>query len=95
MAGHGVQAVGDFRSLLEELIQRAEAAKPNGTIEPPLNKTDLGDISERVNSVFEPIAPADAKERKRSQYAVVETAVRDTFNDLLVSRASHRGKEHI
>lgn len=95
MAGHGVQAVGDFRSLLEELIQRAEAAKPNGTIEPPLNKADLGDISEHVNSVFEPIASTDVKERKRCQYAVVETAVRDTFNDLLVSRAAHRGKEHI
>ncbi|CAG8959381.1 hypothetical protein HYFRA_00001279 [Hymenoscyphus fraxineus] len=83
MAGQGVQAVGKFRELLEELLQEAEAAKPNGLIEPPLNKDDLGDISERVNSVFLPVTSPEV--RKRSQYAVVETAARDTFNDLLAT----------
>jgi THO complex subunit 1 len=91
MAGHAVQAVDDFRGLLLEMLQRAEQQKQTDTVEPPLNKPDFADLFERVESVFPSTAPPEIK--KRSQCAIIETAVRDTFNNLLVSRASARSSK--
>ena len=88
MASHAVQAVDDFGGLLLEMLQRAEQQKQTDTVEPPLDKTDFTDLFERVESIFSSTAPPEVK--KRSQWAVIETAVRDTFNSLLVSRASAR-----
>jgi THO complex subunit 1 len=88
MAGHAVQAVDDFGGLLLEMLQRAEQQKQTDTVEPPLNKSDFTDLFERVESIFPSTAPPEVK--KRGQCAVIETAVRDTFNNLLVSRASGR-----
>lgn len=84
MAGHGVQAVHDFQELLQQMLLEAEVAKQTDTVEPPLNKADLEDLFVRASSIFPPLASPEI--RKRSQYAVIETAVRDTFNDLLVSQ---------
>ena len=87
MAGHGVPAVDEFGGLLRVMLRRArpkaEAIKVTNTVEPPLIKSDLTDLFEQVDSIFSPAASPELK--KRSQYAVIETAVRDAFNDLLVS----------
>lgn len=93
MAGHAVQAVDDFRGLLREMLQRAEQRKETNTVDLPLSKSDFTDLFERSEPIFPSTAPLEAK--KRSQYAVIETAVRDTFNNLLVSGASARTSKGI
>lgn len=86
MASHGVQAVDAVGELLREMLQRVEMVKQTNTVEPALKKTDLGELYERVDSIFPSASSQEVK--KRSQYAVIETAVRDTFNNILVS--AHR-----
>jgi THO complex subunit 1 len=96
MVGHGVPAVDEFGGVLRGMLQRArtkaKAFKDTNTVEPPLIKSDLTDIFERVDSIFSPAASPELK--KRSQYAVIETAVRDAFNNLLVSLESIRVWDH-
>jgi len=88
MAGHAVQAVDEFLALLVEMLQRAEQQKQTDTVEPPLNKSDFTGLFERVEPIFATTATPGVKPevKKRSQCAIIETAVRDTFNGLLVSR---------
>ncbi|TVY83925.1 Guanylate kinase [Lachnellula suecica] len=88
MAGHAVQAVDDFGGLLQDVLQRAEQQKQTDTVEPPLNKSDFADLFERVDSIFLSTA-ATPEIKKRSQWAVIETAVRDTFNNLLATSSVH------
>lgn len=92
MAGHAVQTVDEFGGLLWEMLQRAEQQKQTDTVEPPLNKSDFTDLFERVKPIFLSTATPEVKPevKKRSQCAVIETAVRDTFNSLLVSRELSR-----
>jgi THO complex subunit 1 len=85
MAGHGVQAVEDFGRLLEEMLGAASAIKRTSTMEPPLNKSDLGELFERVPSVFSPTSSLESRKH------IIETAARDAFNDLLVSHISSTG----
>jgi THO complex subunit 1 len=84
MAGHGVQAVEDFGRLLEEMLEAASAIKRTNTIEPPLNKTDLAELFEQVPLVFSPTSSLESRKH------IIETAARDAFNNLLVSRTSVR-----
>lgn len=83
MAGHGVQGVVIFGELLEDLLQRAEKVKQTNSIEPPLNKPGFADILERLESAF--FSSADSTELKKRSHAVIETAIRDKFNNLLAS----------
>ncbi|TVY28658.1 Uncharacterized protein LHYA1_G002303 [Lachnellula hyalina] len=85
MAGHAVQAVDEFLALLVEMLQRAEQQKQTDTVEPPLNKSDFTGLFERVEPIFATTATPGVKPevKKRSQCAIIETAVRDTFNGLL------------
>ena len=84
MAGHGVQAVKDFGRLLEEMLEAASAIKRTNTIEPPLNKTDLAELFEQVPLVFSTTSSLESRKH------IIETAARDAFNNLLVSRISVR-----
>ena len=86
MAGHGVQGVDDFSKLLLELLGRAQAVKNSSTVEPPVNKSDLGDLSERVEEEF--FSSATTPELRKRKHAVIETSVRETFNSILVSLLS-------
>jgi THO complex subunit 1 len=88
MAGHGVPGVVIFGELLEDLLQRAEEVKQADTIEPPLNKPDFADVLARLESTF--FSSADSTELRKRSHAVVETAIRDKFNNLLVSPTSRR-----
>ena len=89
MAGHGVQAVEDFGRLLQEMLERAREVKHTNTVEPPLNKSDLDELFERVDETFLSTTSLDSKKH------AIETAVRDTFNNLLVSSAFVRTQDYV
>lgn len=84
MACYGVQAVEDFGRFLEEMLGAALAIKRTSTIEPAINKSDLAEWFERLPSVLPPASTPEARKH------IIETAARDAFNNLLVSRASVR-----
>ena len=83
MAGHGVLGVDEFKKLLLEMLQRAETVKQSSAVEPPLNKSDPHDLFERVEGEF--FSSAATLELRKRKHAVIETAVRETFNSILVS----------
>jgi THO complex subunit 1 len=91
MAGHEVQAVDAFGELLNELLVRAEQVKQTNTVEPPLIKPDFQDILERVESTF--FSSAKTLESRKQSHAVIDIAIRDKFNNLLVSLSSTRSCE--
>ena len=82
--GYGLQVVAEFGKLLEEMLDKARAIKQTNTIEPPLNKSDLAEELERIESTFPKSTSSESKKH------AVETATRDTFNNLLVRRNSVR-----
>lgn len=90
MEGHGLPMVDSFAQLLSEMLQQAELVKETHTIESPLSKTELASTYERINQIF---SETSIESKKRSQYAIIETAVRDTFNNLLVSLAPVRAMD--
>jgi hypothetical protein len=91
--GHGVEGVAAFASLLAELLDRAETAKGKALIEPVLTKTEFGDVSTRLAELFADYPPLDIdadSTRKSRQFAIIETAIRDLFGSLIVSRSHPR-----
>ena len=83
MAGYAVEAVVVFHGLLQEMLNTARASKQTDTIKPPLARTDLNQLLQRVESIEHFSIPLEAN--KSFRYAVIETAIRSVFNDLLVS----------
>ncbi|KAH8122230.1 THO complex subunit 1 transcription elongation factor-domain-containing protein [Trichoderma asperelloides] len=87
----GVSAVSAFGELLNELLNEASAAKETTTIEPALSKSDFANIYDRVSSSLaraniagaESNAPQDSLRSR--QFAVVETAARDSFSKLIAT----------
>ncbi|EHK47272.1 uncharacterized protein TrAtP1_010066 [Trichoderma atroviride] len=87
----GVSAVSAFGELLNELLDEASAAKETTTIEPALSKSDFANIYDRVSSSLarssttgtESNAPQDSLRSR--QFAVVETAARDSFSKLIAT----------
>ena len=90
MVDHGVQGVGDFGDLLEEMMQRAEVVKQTDSVEPALSKSDFGDLVQKLESNF---YPQERRFERKPVHAIVETAFRDRFNTLLVSLEYMRGEE--
>lgn len=87
MASHGVQAVGDFGELLHEILVKASVVKGTDAVEPPLHRSNLSGLFERVDSIFPVTLSSESKRH------AIETAARDTFNNLLVSaKYLERGK---
>lgn len=89
----GVSAVGAFGRLLTELLDEASAAKQTTTIEPALAKSDFVNIHDRVSSSLTRSKSAGSTENnappdtlRSRQFALVETAARDFFSKLIVSR---------
>ncbi|RAL13666.1 THO complex subunit THO1/HPR1, partial [Aspergillus homomorphus CBS 101889] len=82
MAEVDVGAIPVYRSLIDELLSRAEHAKPEGQIEPPLTETQLGDS-------FWLVQGEDAQTAKKlgqqTQLAAVEIAFREKFYSLLAT----------
>ncbi|KAK4153697.1 THO complex subunit 1 transcription elongation factor-domain-containing protein [Chaetomidium leptoderma] len=84
---HGILGVGAAGAFLDELLARAESVKQTQSIEPPLDKSDFDDVRRQLSDAlgYEPPAdePGDAKKIQR--FAVIETAVRDTFKSLIAT----------
>jgi THO complex subunit 1 len=80
MASSMFLAVEEFGKFLEGMLEKARDVKKSDTIEPPLNKSDLYESFEQVNSMFPPTMSLES--RKHS----IDAAARDVFNNLLVSR---------
>ena len=85
MTGHGVEAVRAFTGLLRELLERAHETKQSTTIEPPLVKSHFTELLDRITTI--PFGNKSQGKRV-SQYAVIETATRAVFNEIVVSRTS-------
>ncbi|CRK13715.1 hypothetical protein BN1723_001976 [Verticillium longisporum] len=84
-----VSTVADVSAVLSDLLDRARGTKPP-TIEPALQKSDLGNDIDRIASIFADGRGAEATESaaqqsqdKIRQFAVIETAVRDLFKTLV------------
>lgn len=82
MSDHGVPAVGSFGSILQKMLERGKSSKDMGMVEPPMSKSDISDLLESCNTVFEQSNSIELK--TRNQYPIIETAIRDKFNALVV-----------
>jgi THO complex subunit 1 len=78
MAVYGVPAVGEMNAMLEAMLEQAQTVKQTHTIEPPLHKSDLSEL-------YDQVAGTPSSDSKKH---IIDTAVRDIFNNLLVSRSS-------
>lgn len=84
MAGENIASVKVYQQLVQGLLDKATEIKRDCSIEPPLTDADLGDAIRRIQQDQE----SGLKEQsQQAQYAVVETAFREKFYDLLVSNA--------
>ncbi|KAK4106920.1 hypothetical protein N658DRAFT_503299 [Parathielavia hyrcaniae] len=84
---HGSPGVAAAARFLDELLGRAESVKTTASIEPPLDKAHFDDLRRQLNNAlgydFTAEEPVDA--RKLQRFAVIETAVRDTFKSLITT----------
>lgn len=86
---YGVPAVTAFAEYFEEALEATTAIKPEVTVEPALEESDLDDVLKRL-----PAAPesADAqsigglRQRNSSKFATIETASRGLLSNLIVRR---------
>ena len=81
--GHGVPQVAAVEDLLNESLDHARIVKPTFSIEPPLNKSDFEALFTRLPSVFANAVIGQIPDKAR-QYAIIETAARDLFSNLIV-----------
>ena len=92
---HGIPAVAACATFLDDALLRAQKAKDTASIEPPLTKAELGDVSVQLSALFDealgPLETGDAEDavkveqRKVRTFAMFETAARETFTHLVVS----------
>ncbi|SPO00557.1 related to nuclear matrix protein p84 [Cephalotrichum gorgonifer] len=85
--GHGIPAVSSCSSFLHDVLERAEKAKSTASIEPPLTKAELGDVSAQLSALFDevlkPSESDDAEQGKARRFAIFETAARELFSHLI------------
>lgn len=99
--GHGIPAVTACSTFLDDVLERAEQVKGTASIEPPLTKAELGDVSMQLSSLFDealgPVETGDAQgdaaeakveQRRVRAFAMFETAARELFSHMIVSCAS-------
>jgi len=88
MDGQGIDSVGVFSSFLSNLLSRAESVKQTASLEPPLDKSDFEDLQGQLSEMLGHFASPTEETtdtKKTHQFAILETAVRDTFSNLIVS----------
>lgn len=83
-------AIAAFTTLLEEFLSQAETAKPTSAIEPALRKSDFDDVSGRVSRTVDDVSStavqgAASTINKGRQFAIIETAARNIFSQLIVN----------
>ena len=79
---HGIPAVETIGAYLSALLDNADDAKPSRALEPALGKADFDDIYVHVGRIFAGFDEVGGK--KLRQFAIVETAARDIFGQLIV-----------
>ncbi|PYH34962.1 THO complex subunit THO1/HPR1 [Aspergillus neoniger CBS 115656] len=82
MADVDVGANHAYRRLIDDLLNRAERAKPDNHIEPPLTESQLGDSIWLIHGDDEQLAEGLSQQ---TQFAAVEIAFREKFYSLLAS----------
>ncbi|KAK2742849.1 hypothetical protein FQN55_007633 [Onygenales sp. PD_40] len=82
MAADEIPAVKVYRQLVQDLLDKAAEVKKDASIEPPLNDSDLGDA---IHQIQLREASGLKEQSQQAQYAVVETAFREKFYDLLAT----------
>lgn len=85
---HGVPGVAACSAFLDNLLARAETVKPTASIEPPLDKADFQDLQTQLNEALgvDPSQAGEVNDAKKTQWhAIIETAVRDTFSNLIAT----------
>jgi hypothetical protein len=84
---HGVLGVDAAGTFLDGLLERADSVKQTASIEPPLEKSDFDDLRRQLSDALGYELPAEEPidTKKVQRFAVIETAVRDTFKTLIVS----------
>ncbi|EPE06164.1 guanylate kinase [Ophiostoma piceae UAMH 11346] len=80
---HGIPAVETIGAYLSELLDHAEDVKPSRALEPALSKADFDDIYGHVGRIFAGFDEVGGK--KLRQFAIVETAARDIFGQLIAT----------
>jgi hypothetical protein len=83
-------AIVAFTTLLEEFLSQAETAKQTSAIEPALRKSDFDDLSGRVSTTAANVSSPAAEGAtltvdKGRQFAIIETAARNIFSQLIVN----------
>ncbi|KAH0597090.1 hypothetical protein MHUMG1_05399 [Metarhizium humberi] len=91
----GVSAVARFSLLLDQFLAEAAVVKSTATIEPTLKKSDFKDIASRLRACFSSDAatgengegevPSLHEQEKAKQFAIIETASRDLFGNLIAA----------
>ncbi|PYI12070.1 THO complex subunit Tho1 [Aspergillus sclerotiicarbonarius CBS 121057] len=82
MADVDVGAIHAYRRLIDHLLTRAEHAKPDQLIEPPLSETHLGDSIWLIQGEDRQLVQDLSQQ---TQFAAVEIAFREKFYGLLAS----------
>ncbi|KLU89023.1 guanylate kinase [Magnaporthiopsis poae ATCC 64411] len=85
VATHGIQAVADIGVVLVDLLRHAESVKLTAAIEPPLEKSDFGDLYGHLTRVLPPLESDSPLSMRTRQYGIIETAVRDIFGKLVAT----------
>lgn len=76
-----LEPVLQFEALLRDLISKGPRPKIQNTIPPPVTHTVLGDYISRINSI---------QGIELAQFAIIDVAIRNVINALLVSCATLR-----
>jgi len=85
---HGVDAVAAVASFLDNLLSHAESVKQTASLEPSLGKADFENLQGQLTRILGPPSkPSEegADTKKTQHFAIIETAVRNTFKLLIVS----------
>ncbi|KAK3944239.1 THO complex subunit 1 transcription elongation factor-domain-containing protein [Diplogelasinospora grovesii] len=82
----GISAVAPVGAFLDDLLSRAASLKPTASVDPPLKDSDFKDLQSQLGEVLGPELTEDGNDAKKvHRFAVIETAVRATFSDLIAT----------
>lgn len=82
MSSHGVPSVDTYATAILSLLDTARNVKPDKHIEPTLTLSDFGGGIEEIGNLSNDSFTGN----NQAHYAAIETACRNIFYDLLVSR---------
>lgn len=86
---YGIPAVTDFVGFFEEALDTATSIKPEATVEPALEESDLEQLLSQLPTTAD--SPdsrptTGPRQRNNSKFATIETAARGLLSNLIVRR---------